>query len=225
MLTTLCINHSCSSKMLLVQLFVLLFIISTDGAAVGTTFAPDRENSESPKLEQDIIQGLFSDSMLWNNVDYTRRFIAAGAVVDEPNSLGRTGIITASLAPSLDIVRLLIDSGAEFNTIAPCGFTALMAATYSGELPIVDLLIENGADLDLRDAINGETALLFAVKVKAWAIAKSLIRAGASCLIPDKREISPLDIAREQVQQYPRNPEFAEILRMMENSTSGYALK
>ena len=76
------------------------------------------------------------------------------------------------------------------------GRTALHHAALSGDILVVAALLDAGANPNLQD-ISGRVPLHYAVLVCSADLAAMLLGAGADTAISDKKDISPLELARE----------------------------
>lgn len=95
----------------------------------------------------------------------------------------------------VEAVEYLLDNGAQVNIQGPHGYSALIWAAMGGYLEIARALIKHpGVDLELRDAGNGDTALVHALKSTParLAIASALRDAGAAVEAEDAQGYRPL---------------------------------
>lgn len=79
-----------------------------------------------------------------------------GGKVDQPNSFGKTPLMSAAQYDRLEAARLLLAKGAQVNAatwrpgiydaLRHDGRTVLMYAASRGSLPMIELLLKNGAD-------------------------------------------------------------------------------
>ncbi|MEM8938891.1 MAG: ankyrin repeat domain-containing protein [Bacteroidota bacterium] len=76
------------------------------------------------------------------------------------------------------------------------GFTPLVLATYLGKETVARLLIENGADIDARDAMMGNTALMGVCFKGAVKLAQLLIEKGANTALKNNNGETALDFAK-----------------------------
>jgi ankyrin repeat protein len=148
------------------------------------------------------------------NAEVIRPLLAAGADVDSPTSEGQTALMSVARTGNLDAARLLIGHGAAINAVERFGGqTALMWAAARRQPQMVELLAAKGANVDARAVVRnyerhitaesrakdtyvgGLTPLLFAVRENCKACVDSLIRHGASIVLPDPDGIAPLTLA------------------------------
>ena len=95
--------------------------------------------------------------------DVVERLLKAGAAVDSTDSYDQTALYCAAAANRLDIAQLLLAAGASSTSgDSTGGHLPLQIATLEGHVEMVRLLVESGADLDTREPVLGNTALLTA---------------------------------------------------------------
>ena len=148
---------------------------------------------------------------VWNNtnkfhlaiqagqVDEVARMLEEGIDPNETNTMGNTGLHTASKNISKEIMDLLITSGADVNRqndnkMSPLHFVVLSrGGANEDDDPALDclrLLLNNTADVDLRDH-SGATALHLAAIRSEEGWVNALIEGGASlCAKTDKGEMA-----------------------------------
>jgi uncharacterized protein len=113
------------------------------------------------------------------------------------DSDGRTALMHAAINGNCEIANLLIESGADLDLADRMGFTALHYASQSYNYPLAERLLKGGAKTDIRDRY-GNTALWRAVfNAKGRAeLPKLLLSNGASPIVKNHSDVSPLDLAR-----------------------------
>ena len=112
--------------------------------------------------------------------------------VNAMDSSHRTALYYACKFPH--IVSLLLQHFATPGYMDICGKTPVMRAAEVGSVEVIDMLIEWKVDLDLID-FEGMTALAYACMFGKLEAAKVLVRAGASPLISDMDDKTPLHLA------------------------------
>jgi len=85
------------------------------------------------------------------------KVIAAGANVDQRDSVGRTPLMLAASRGNSEIVQILLVAGADAAVRDNNGITTVMLGADSGNLPMVQSLIAAGANAQTRNS-NGQDA-------------------------------------------------------------------
>ena len=88
-----------------------------------------------------------------------------------------TGSRRSSLAATngnAAMIRALLDAGVDPNTATPGGETALMTAARTGKVDAVTLLLDRGANVNAKDTVHAQTALM-------WAVIENHTEHGRSC--------------------------------------------
>lgn len=119
------------------------------------------------------------------------------AILDSSNYRGHTPLILAVYNDQPTIVKFLLAHKVNPKAQDKSGNTALMGAVFRGYLPYVQQLIAAGTPVDQKN-YNGATALTFAATFGRVEIAKVLLKNGANPLLPDARNQSPVDYAKNQ---------------------------
>ena len=119
---------------------------------------------------------------------------------------GCTAAFDACLYQHARILSLLLDAGACITARAHSGETLLMiAASDFGGIECVRLLLARGGNalelLDAQEAEDGWTALHHAARTVNPAMLQLLLQAGANPTIRDAGDWTPLDVAREQLEE------------------------
>lgn len=113
-----------------------------------------------------------------NDTDKVQQFLKEGINPDEPNwtNNGRPAIIEATYHGYINTVRVLLQANANPNVQNMLGESALHNAfhpkTFSKEL--VSLLLDHGADVNMREKLNGYTAVHVAAKLCASTVNKTI---------------------------------------------------
>ena len=89
--------------------------------------------------------------------------IKAGADVKVTNRYGITPIGLAATNGSAAMIRALLDAGVDPNTATPGGETALMTAARTGKVDAATVLLDRGANVNAKDTVHAQTALMWAV--------------------------------------------------------------
>ncbi|MCR8632019.1 ankyrin repeat domain-containing protein [Paenibacillus radicis (ex Xue et al. 2023)] len=167
------------------------------------------------------------------SVEIVKSLLANKADVHTAGFEGETPLLAAvdmSMPQNLQIVRILIEHGADPNQKPKSnwnGTTPLMRAvnpfgydTLQGVYEMTELLIDAKADVNAVDE-KGNTSLSYAVEFNQHALASNeevtkviqlLLRKGANKEMKDNNGLTPLDKAKEIVDEKKRS----EILKLLE---------
>ena len=157
-----------------------------------------------------------------------KALLDAGVDVNQKNALGVTALYSAASGGHKKVVELLLAEGADINekTAAYTDVTALHAAAREGHKEIVEVLLAGGADVNAGSTYDELTAaelameanhievvklliakgadisaLHFAIHMKDYAKAKSLIESGADVNKRKRRLVAPLHLAASSGQK------------------------
>lgn len=133
-----------------------------------------------------------------NNVEIASRLLAAGADADAANELGVRPIALACTNGNTGMVRMLLVHGASADAALPTGVTPLMTCARSGVSEAALHLLEYGADVNAREAVRGQTALMWAVAERHAHVVSTLIAAGADVQVRSDSGFTPLLFAAQQ---------------------------
>lgn len=114
----------------------------------------------------------------WDDLETADLLIRAGAHVNAANDLGVTPLALACYSANASMVERLLAAGANPNA-APTGEPVLMTAARTGSVQSVKALLLHGANVNAKDAVHGQTALMWAVAHKHSDIVETLIETGA----------------------------------------------
>lgn len=129
-----------------------------------------------------------------DDLEATRRLVAAGA---NPNATNRYGVMPLSLActnGNSEIVRLLLKSKADPKAKLRGGETLLMTAARTGKPQSVQLLIDAGADVNAMES-KKQNAIMWAAAEGHNEVVKLLIDAGADYKASLKSGFTPFFFA------------------------------
>jgi uncharacterized protein len=101
--------------------------------------------------------------------------IRAGANLNAANELGATPLWLAASQGSAAMVARLLDAGANPNVALEEGETPLMAAARTGTVPAVKMLAARGADVNAREHLRNQTALMWATANDHADVVRTLI--------------------------------------------------
>lgn len=132
-----------------------------------------------------------------DDVEMTKRLLAAGANAKAENRYGVAPLPLACTNGNAEIVRLLLAADADPNTALRGGETALMTAARTGRVDPVQALLDAGAKVDAKDR-KGQTALMWAAAEGHAAVVERLIKAGADFRMRLKSGFTPLLFAARE---------------------------
>ncbi len=104
--------------------------------------------------------------------------IRAGAR-EMANELGVTPLYLACTNRSAPMVKRLLAAGANPNAKLLRGETVLMECARTGDLAAVTALLAAGADVNAKESINDQTALMWAVGQQHADVVRALVEVGA----------------------------------------------
>lgn len=124
------------------------------------------------------------------------KFIEAGVDVNDASSgRNQTPLHFAVTEGFVAITQALVVAGADSNLRDSSDASPLDIAAGKGKLDLVNVMIQSGgADVTSCDSV-GWTALHHSAKGGHGAVASALIRAGASVVVRNMTDASPLDVA------------------------------
>ena len=93
-----------------------------------------------------------------------------------------------------EILRILLEAGTDPN-IHGEHVPALHVAAANDNIEAAVILISHGAAIDLRDAVNNDTALIYGIRDDKFRVAEYLLEAGADPNLTDRHGFTPLHIA------------------------------
>eukprot|EP01094_Clydonella_sp_ATCC50884_P020512 TRINITY_DN4275_c0_g2_i3.p2 TRINITY_DN4275_c0_g2~~TRINITY_DN4275_c0_g2_i3.p2 ORF type:complete len:153 (-),score=35.91 TRINITY_DN4275_c0_g2_i3:283-741(-) len=106
--------------------------------------------------------------------------LAAGAAVDPVDERGQTPLMRACANGWAAVAEILLQKGANINHTDIFGRTALHRAAGTGRPTVIALLLNSSPKADIVARTNdGWTALHFAARIGAVAVASKLIKGGA----------------------------------------------
>lgn len=131
------------------------------------------------------------------SVDATRRLADAGASVTARDSIGGTPLTWACGLGTAETVKILLDKGADIGVIDVNGLTPLIWAAGIGKPETVAILLEASPTLDLnvRDGVTGDSALMRAVRSGKLESVRLLINRKADVNLVNKQGYTPLQLA------------------------------
>src|SRR6187401_3102421 len=105
------------------------------------------------------------------DLELAQMLIFAGANVRATTRLGTyTPLYLASQQGHGKVIQALVKAGGDVKAGTPNGTTPLMVAAASGEVEAVRVLIDNGADVNAKDGVRKQTALMYAAASNRAAV-------------------------------------------------------
>ncbi len=133
-----------------------------------------------------------------DNLEMAEVLVAAGADVNATNELGVPPLSLACTNSSDALVEMLLSHGADANHALPSGVSPLMTCARSGGTDAVESLLTHGARVNGREAVRGQTALMWAIAEKHVGAASALLAAGADARARSDGGFTPLLFAAQQ---------------------------
>ena len=115
----------------------------------------------------------------WDDADSADLLIRAGADVNAANENVVTPLSLACTNGSAVMVGRLLAAGARPDAALPTGETPLMTCARTGSAEAVNALLTAGADVNAKESVREQTALMWAVSEKHLDVARALIARGA----------------------------------------------
>ena len=106
------------------------------------------------------------------------RLIRAGAAVDSANRYGVRPLSLAAAGGQAGVVEALLAAGADPSS-PTAGEPPILSAARTGNLDTVRLLVRHGADVNARETLRGQTALMWAAAEDHAAVVRTLVELGA----------------------------------------------
>ncbi|MSR68915.1 MAG: DUF1573 domain-containing protein [Phycisphaerales bacterium] len=131
------------------------------------------------------------------SADATRRLADAGASLTNRDSIGGTPLTWACGLGTAETVEILLNKGADASIIDVNGLSPLIWAAGIGKPESVAILLSKNPNLDLnlKDGVTGDSALMRAVRSGKLESVKLLIDAKADVNSVNKQGYSPMQLA------------------------------
>ena len=160
------------------------------------TAGPARVEAGAPR-QTALPSPAFFEAALAGDRTAIERELENGVDVESTNDLGSTVLMLAAFNGHDDLVRSILGGGAAIDQRDLTGRTALMYAS-SGPFPAtVRLLLENEADVNLTDAAEGWSAIMFAGGEGLTEVIAILLAHGADSQLKDEDGDTALTFARQ----------------------------
>lgn len=127
-------------------------------------------NSTSPDGSSALLWAVYNSSE-----EMTSLLLAAGADPNIANNLDISPLLQAARNGETEILSLLLKAGAQVLSHDLTSEPVLLAGARSGSLETVKLLLENGAPVNLTEAFDQQSALMWAVAAGHHDVAKFLL--------------------------------------------------
>jgi ankyrin repeat protein len=164
---------------------VLLVLLTVTAAGVARAAAADGGDVASPLMtavksgNHDLVRTLLgkpvdvnapevdgTTALHWsvrgNDLETTRLLLGAGARADQANRYGVTPLSLAALNGNGQVMEALIKAGADPSGSVSDGQTMVMIAARSGNPDAIGVLLARHVDVNARERVLGETALIWA---------------------------------------------------------------
>src|SRR5271154_5591729 len=132
----------------------------------------------------------------WDDLETADQLIRAGADVNHANDLGVRPLILACTNGSSSMVGKLLSAGAKADLAAPTGETPLMTCSRSGSVDAVKDLLSHGANVNAKERLQDQTALMWAVAESHPGVVRVLIQHGAD--VKARSRVTDQVIVREE---------------------------
>jgi ankyrin repeat protein len=134
----------------------------------------------------------------WNDVSTGELLLRAGADPNAANEFKMTPLSQACLNGGAPLVELLLKSGANPNTPIATGETPLMTCARSGSVDAVRALVAHDADINAREPVQHQTALMWAAAERHTDVVKFLIEAHADSQARTRKGFTALHFAARE---------------------------
>ncbi|MBC7818716.1 MAG: ankyrin repeat domain-containing protein [Planctomycetaceae bacterium] len=188
---------------------LLFFIIVRSANAADAPLADAAEKADWPRVRDVLKQHPDANAaqvdgmtaLHWaayhDDVETTKRLLAAGANAKAENRYGVAPLSLACTNGNVELVRLLLAAEADPNTTLRGGETALMTAARTGRVGPVRALLDAGAKVNAKDR-NGQTPLMWAAAEGHAEVVELLIKSGADMHARLKSGFTPLLFAARE---------------------------
>ena len=106
------------------------------------------------------------------------RLLSAGADVEAANRYGARPLSLAAAGGYAQTLAALLEAGAD-PTLMTAGAPPILSAARTGNVEAVRVLARHGADVNAKETLRGQTALMWAAAEDHPAVAQALIDLGA----------------------------------------------
>jgi ankyrin repeat protein len=134
----------------------------------------------------------------WNDLTTAELLLRAGADPNTANDFRTTPLSQACTNGNAALVELLLKSGANPNTPIATGESPLMTCAKSGSVEAVRALIAHDADVNAREPVEHQTALMWAISQRHPAVVKMLMEAKADLHARTRKGFTVLHFAARE---------------------------
>ena len=111
----------------------------------------------------------------WNDLETADLLIRAGANVNASNDLRITPLSLACTNGNAALVERLLKAGASPNTAIATGETPMMTCASTGNVDAVRMLMARGGDVNAKEPLQNQTALMWAAAEHHPDVVRALI--------------------------------------------------
>jgi uncharacterized protein len=158
------------------------------------------------RIDVNAPQGDGSTALHWavhrDDLATTDLLLKAGARANAANDLGVTPLFLACTNRNGAMVERLLSAGANANAATERGQTVLMECSRSGNLRGVRALLAHGADVNAKEAMHGQTPLMWAVAQQHPDVVAALIELNAD--VKARSRIYAQTVTSEETQRAGR---------------------
>ena len=134
----------------------------------------------------------------WNDLKTAEALLRAGADANAANDFKMTPLSQACTNANSGLVELLLKSGAHPNTPIATGETPLMTCAKSGSVDAVQALIAHDANVNAKEPVAHQTALMWAAAERHPEVVKLLLKANADFRAHTQKGFTALHFAARQ---------------------------
>jgi ankyrin repeat protein len=134
----------------------------------------------------------------WDDLGTADLLIGAGADVNAANDLAMTPLSLACTNRNRALVERLLKAGANPNTPIATGETPLMTCAGTGSHDAVRMLIARGAEVNAKEPMQNQTALMWAVADHHPDVVRTLIEQGADLRARTRKGFTALHFAARE---------------------------
>ena len=163
-----------SARYAVIGVLALAFI-----AAVPALAAPQKATTGDRDAVKPDGTTALHEAVRNNDLPTVEALIKRGADVNATTRYGITAMSLAATRGNAAIMRKLLDAGADPNGATPGGETPLMTAARTGSAEAVTLLLDRRANVNAKDTVRAQTAVMWAVTENHPDIVKLLAARGA----------------------------------------------